>query len=106
CKDLRDPSHNPGDLKEDRGVHKEPEPDQPRDLKAWSRDAVHRLERAHPSGDGEAAELDLDKDLDHAGQDDEPQEAEADLSAQLGGDDELTRADDRGGHDQAWPEVF
>ena len=67
---------------------------------ARARQRVEGRQRRLAVRDRVAAELDLDEDLDHAGQQDQPEQAEAGLGPQAGRVDQLAGPDDRGGQDQ------
>ena len=50
---------------------------------------------------GISPQFNLKKHLDHAAEDDEPQQAESDIATQFGGDDQFAGSHDGGGDDQA-----
>ena len=85
--------------------HEEPEPAEPRDARPRAGQRVERRQRRLAVRDRVAAELDLHEDLDDAGEQDQPEQAEARLGAQAGRVDQLARPDDRGGQDQPRPDL-
>ena len=89
-----------GDLRLRRQHHDQPEPAQPRGARTRARERVERRQRRLAVRDRVSAQLDLHEDLDHAGQQDQPEQAEARLGAQARGVDQLARPHDRGGQDQ------
>ena len=66
---------------------------------------VERRQRRLAVRDRVTAELDLHEDLDHARQQDQPEQAETGLGTQAGRVDQLSGPHDRGGQDQPRPDL-
>ena len=83
----------------------QPKPHDPVHLRARTRHFVQAVERCPARCDGETPELDLDKDLDHATDDDQPEQHETRLRPHRSGRNQLAGTNDRAGDDQARPEL-
>ncbi len=94
-----------GDLRLRGQEHDQVEPAQPRRPEPRARQGVERRERRPAVRDRVPAELDLHEDLDHAAQQDQPEQAEPGLRPQARRVDQLAGADDRGGQDQPGPDL-
>ena len=79
----------------------EPEPAQPRHAQPRAGQRVERRQRRLAVRDRVTPELHLDEDLDHARQQDQPEQAEAGLRPQAGRVDQLSGPHDRRGQDQS-----
>src|SRR5690606_2845158 len=97
---LTDAADDGAELPQAEREHQEPIPHQPTDAQPRSGNLVHAVHRGASLGDGKAAELDLDEDLDDAADDDQPEEPDARFGADLGRGDQFAGTDDRTGNDE------
>ena len=102
---LADGPFHRGDLRLRGQHHDQPEPAQPRDAQPRAGQRVERRQRRLAVGDRVTPELHLDEDLDHARQQDQPEQAEAGLGPQAGRVDQLAGPHDRRGQDQPGPDL-
>jgi hypothetical protein len=93
------------DLRDEAEIHREPDPDHPRDEHAGAGQSVERFQCSASAGDGVAAEFDLDENFEHAAENNEPKELESFLRAELGSDDQFARTNNDGADDQAGAEL-